>query len=53
MTENEIKMADQIIQLLDHCSDNECSICAQIICPHKHEFHFHHDGCPACGGMLD
>lgn len=30
------------------CDDSECCICAEIFCPHGHELHFHHDGCPAC-----
>lgn len=30
------------------CDDAECSFCAEIFCPHHHELHFHHDGCPAC-----
>lgn len=33
---------------LARCPDGECAECSRIMCPHKHEFHFHHDGCPAC-----
>jgi hypothetical protein len=40
----------QLDALLNHCDKEggECSVCAQIICPHKESLHFHHDGCPAC-----
>lgn len=38
----------QLDALLAHCPDPECGICAEIICPHKSAWHFHHDGCPAC-----
>lgn len=45
--ENE-RLREQINALLNHCPDAECSVCAEIICPHKDIFHFHHDGCPSC-----
>ena len=38
----------QIQALLDHCSENECSVCAKIICPFEDDLHLHHDGCPSC-----
>lgn len=44
LTDSEVKMD----QLLQHCSDGECYVCAYIICPHKDTMHFHHDGCPSC-----
>jgi len=36
--------------LLSHCDKDggECRECSKIICPHKDEMHFHHDGCPSC-----
>jgi hypothetical protein len=41
-------MHAQIDALLAHCPDGECPTCASIVCPHKCDMHFHHDGCPAC-----
>jgi len=40
----------QLDALLAHCDKEggECSECSKIICPHKDEMHFHHDGCPSC-----
>lgn len=38
----------QLDALLAHCNQNECEECSKIICPHKDEMHFHHDGCPSC-----
>lgn len=40
----------KIYALLNHCDkeSGECSKCSKIICPHKDEMHFHHDGCPSC-----
>jgi hypothetical protein len=46
--EHVLKLIAQIDALLAHCPDAECSTCAEIICPHKDEMHFHHDGCPSC-----
>lgn len=37
-----------INKLLNHCSDMECMVCGEIICPQGEPLHFHHDGCPAC-----
>jgi len=34
--------------LLSECTEPECIICGQIVCPHHEPLHFHHDGCPAC-----
>lgn len=47
-TQDADKRDAQIQALLDHCLNPECHICGEIICPHKHWLHFHHDGCPAC-----
>jgi hypothetical protein len=44
---------DKMDALLNHCPDAECDKCAEIICPHKDFMHFHHDGCPSCGGAFD
>jgi hypothetical protein len=38
----------QVFELLAHCPDDECSRCAEIICPDRDPFHFHGDGCPSC-----
>lgn len=44
------RMGEQLDALLAHCGKEggECSECGKIICPHKDEMHFHHDGCPSC-----
>jgi len=46
-------LTEQVDALLKHCPHVECATCSEIICPHGHAFHFHHDGCPACGDMLE
>lgn len=38
----------QLDELLAHCPNAECAVCASIICPHRDRLHFHHDGCPTC-----
>jgi hypothetical protein len=43
----------QVDALLAHCPDGECPTCATIVCPHKCDMHFHHDGCPACAEYED
>jgi hypothetical protein len=45
--------AEKLDALLAHCPDAECPTCSAIICPHKCELHFHHDGCPACAEKGD
>ena len=44
------KKGVQLDALLNHCDKGggECGECSKIICPHKDEMHFHHDGCPSC-----
>jgi len=39
--------------VLNMCEDLECPECARIICPHKDDMHFHHDGCPSCSTDQD
>lgn len=60
LIENDIKIKEveaerdeanrTIDHLLAHCKDCECEVCSKIVCPHKDEMHFHHDGCPSCVG---
>lgn len=38
---------------IDSCTDDECSVCSLLICPHFEPLHFHHDGCPACSMLHD
>jgi hypothetical protein len=47
--QSEIKrLYQQVYHLLDHCKDQECMTCGQIMCPGGEPLHFHHDGCPFC-----
>lgn len=43
-------LTEKLDALLNHCKleGGECSVCAEIICPHEDPMHFHHDGCPSC-----
>lgn len=35
------------------CKVSECGQCAERDCPSHDTFHYHHDGCPSCGGAYD
>ena len=37
-------------ELLNQCTNPECIVCGEIVCPYMEPLHFHHDGCPACDG---
>lgn len=43
-----IRLQKMVDQLLVHCQIDECTVCAEIVCPHKDPLHLHHDGCPSC-----